>query len=219
MANLVDQFLAERAALDADGLARVRARCRLELAAPRRGRTWRHEIGLLFGASAGLALAAGGVGLAVGAFDPSVVSPRLAALVALAAVGGLAAVAALKPGARLERWLTVLGAALAGVLLVWARLGTGAPSPLPQWVCSVSHLGAGLIPLAVAAHLLRRTAHSPLRALAAGLGAGTIGAILGELGCGQDAAHVVVHHLGAWAAVATVTLLVASRVRRSAFAP
>lgn len=215
----LDAILRQLPPSDAEALARARARCQSELALNKRPGNWRREVAGLFSASAGLAALVAIVGLATGAFERGVVYPRVAGLVALAFVGAFAAYAALKPGARTSRWIALALAAVAAGVVVAARIGTQATPPTPEWVCSVSHVLMALVPISVAIYMLRRTAHSVLRATAAGLGAGTLGVMLGELACRRGVEHVVVHHLTAWAVVTALTVLIASRIRRKAFAP
>jgi len=97
--------------------------------------------------------------------------------------------------------------------------GAGAPSSTPEWVCSASHLGIGLIPLAFALWGLRQSAWRWSRAIAAGLGAGTAGALLGELACHRGALHVLVHHVSAWIVVAAACVFFSRRARPRTFAP
>jgi len=102
--------------------------------------------------------------------------------------------------------------------LVLSR-GAGAPSSTPEWVCSASHLGIGLAPLAFALWGLRQSAWQWSRSVAAGFGAGTAGALLGELACHRGAHHVLVHHVGAWIVVSTACVLLSRRARPRTFAP
>jgi hypothetical protein len=97
--------------------------------------------------------------------------------------------------------------------------GAGVPSATPGWVCSLSHIGVGVLPLTVALWSLRQSAWSRPRALGAGLGAGTAGAFLGELACHQGARHALIHHLGAWWFVALVCVAISRRLRPRTFAP
>jgi hypothetical protein len=102
--------------------------------------------------------------------------------------------------------------------LVLAR-GAGLPSATPEWVCSVSHVALGLLPLGFALWALRQCAWRWTRALAAGLGAGTAGALLGELACHRGGLHVLVHHVGAWLLIGAATVLISRRARPRTFAP
>jgi hypothetical protein len=142
-------------------------------------------------------------------------APLLLGLCGVAALGG---VGALAPRGRIWRAAALLGGSILIVALVLSR-GAGAPSSTPEWVCSASHVGIGLIPLGFALWGLRQCAWRWSRALAAGLGAGTAGALLGELACHRGAMHVLVHHVGAWIVVATACVLLSRAARPRTFAP
>jgi len=166
----------------------------------------------------GVSLAAGVATLLAalaGAADVLARWPLLVALLATAAAGGIASLA---PAARL--WTRVGGvAALLTMAALVASRGTGAPSATPEWVCSVSHVGMGVLPLSVGLWSLRQSAWTWGRAITTGLGAGTAGAFLGELACHQGARHVLVHHLGAWSLVAIGCVAISRQLRPRTFAP
>ena len=201
-----------------DVLARSRAAALAELRSapapvPWRAQAWRVIAGFagtgLLGAAAALAASLSGW--------PRVLerAPLLLCLLATAAVAGFAALA---PDGR--RWRAAALVAGPGLMaaLVLSR-GAGAPSSTPEWVCSASHVGIGLIPLAFALWGLRQSAWRWSRALAAGLGAGTAGALLGELACHRGALHILVHHVGAWIVVAAASVLLSRHARPRTFAP
>ena len=142
-------------------------------------------------------------------------APFLAQLVALAALAGFAALA---PGLRAAR-AVVLAAAPVLMAEIALAHGAGSPSTTPEWVCSLSHVALGLLPLGFALWALRQCAWRWTRALAAGLGAGTAGALLGELACHRGWLHVLVHHVGAWCLIAATSVLVSRRSRPRTFAP
>jgi hypothetical protein len=203
---------------DRSALARARAAALEELRAAPAAVSWRrHAATVAGGFVATIALVAGAMALA-GAADPALVAARGAWLVALIALGALAGVAALAPRAAAARVVALAAAPAVMAALVLDR-GAGLASATPEWVCSVSHLGVGLIPLAVAAWGLRQAAWRPARAIVAGLGAGTAGAFLGELACGGGARHVLIHHVGAWVLIAIACLLLSRRMRPRTFAP
>jgi hypothetical protein len=97
--------------------------------------------------------------------------------------------------------------------------GTGAASATSEWVCSLSHVGVGLLPLAVGLWSLRQSAWTWRRAFGAGLGAGTAGAFLGELACHKGATHVLAHHVGAWLFVALACVVISRTLRPRTYAP
>jgi hypothetical protein len=198
--------------------ARALAAMREELARTPRVRPWRHEALRLFAAPMGLSLAVLGVMATLGATSADVLA-RVPGLLLLGATAGVCAWAALAPrgrGLSLGATLLTLGTALTLVLL----RGPGAgPSRLPEWVCTVSHVGVGLVPGLVALLALRSAAFLPRRALLAGVSVGTAGAFVGELACEQGAAHVLRYHLSAWALAALVMLVISRLLPPRTFAP
>ena len=133
-------------------------------------------------------------------------------------LGALDAWGGLAPGRRRLVQLA-LGASLAGMAVLVAARSPGPPSAVPGWVCSASHLGLDLGPAVIALWGLRQSAWSWSRALTAGLGAGTAGAVLGELACQKGPGHVLIHHVGAWAAIAVACVLVSRALRPRSYAP
>jgi hypothetical protein len=203
---------------DADALSRARAAALAELRAAPAPASWRrHALLVAAGFVATSALAACAMALA-GAADPALVAARAAWLGSLAALGALAGVAALAPRGAPARAAVLLAAPALMAALALSR-GAGLPSETPEWVCSVSHLGLGLLPLGVALWGLRQAAWRPTRAVAAGLGAGTAGAFLGELACHRGTTHVLVHHVGAWLVVVAACVLVSRNLKPRTFAP
>lgn len=197
-------------------LAAARAAARAELAAHPTPGNWRRDVAWLVAATSLLALVAAAVSIASSGWSGG---PWRAATFPLVIVVQLAAaVTAIHPRMRgLRRAVPVLlvGAMASLVLL----RGSGAPSPLPPWVCTVSHLALGAGPVAVGLVLLRRAAITWSRAIAAGVAAGGVGAALGELACGQSAEHVLLFHLPAWALAVLVTCLVSRRLQTLSHAP
>lgn len=198
----------------AETTARVRAALSAELA---RGpqRPWRRDAWLILA----LALALPTVGAAVFgltgglSFGPERL-PALGLLVACAAACGWAAAS---PRARGSAW----GACAAGLgaVAVVVSHGETVPSSSPEWLCTVSHVAAALPGLVLAALVLRRTAPSWRRALVAGLGVGTTGAMFGELACAQGVRHALVFHLSAWAVVAGLAVLASRLTKARSYAP
>ena len=207
---------------DPSPLAKARAAALAELRAAPPAVSWRRLAARLVAAEVAFSLVAIAATLAGGLARPADVVGHLLTVAPLLAVCAAGAVAAIAP--RLGRpgvaWrVAVLAAAPAVMaLLVFAR-GPGVPSATPGWVCSVSHLGVGLAPLVFVLVALRQSAPSWTRAGAAGLGAGTTGALLGELVCRRGAQHVLVYHLGAWVLLALACVALSRWLKPRTFAP
>jgi hypothetical protein len=201
-----------------DALARSRAAALAELRAAPVAKSWRAEAARVATAFAltGLVAAIAAVAASLAGWDRVVA--RAAYLAALVALGGLAGVAALAPrlGAARAAVLAATPVLMAGLAI---SRGAGTPSTTPEWVCSVSHVALGSIPLAFALTSLRHQAWRWSRALVAGLGAGTAGALLGELACRQGTRHVLIHHVGAWVFIGAACVLLSRRIRPRTFAP
>jgi hypothetical protein len=201
-----------------DPIARARAAALEELRRAPMAKAWRRQAAVVVAVWAGIGIAA--VAAAVlaslaGAAEIVARAPLLAGLLAVAAAGGVASQA---PGGRFWTAVATGGALVTMAVLVVSR-GAGTPSGTPEWVCSLSHVAVGLLPLAVGLWSLRQSAWNGRRSLATGLGAGTAGALLGELACYQGARHVLVHHVGAWLIVAVACVAISRRLRPHAFAP
>lgn len=201
----------------ADALAKARAALTAELSAPR-PRRWRTGVLGASGTIVGLGLATAGVLLALGACTLDFLASRAVTLASLITVGVVTVWTSLRPHGRVGRLISLGLVAVTAGLLVLLR-GAGTPSTQPEWVCTVSHLAVGLAPATVVILLLRSMAPNRLRAVVAGLAAGTTGAFVGELACAQSAAHVAVFHLSAWAVVAVVVTVVSSRLTPRSYAP
>ncbi|MCY1034880.1 DUF1109 domain-containing protein [Corallococcus sp. BB11-1] len=205
--------------LDPRALERALAASRAELSLGQPVRRWRSQAVRLFAASAGMALLMTGVLLALGqASGPALLgrAPMLALLLSTSAVCSWGAIA---PRRRALRWVGVGMAAVSAALLVLTRATPLGPSNLPPWVCTAGHVGMALVPLVVGLVVLRQAAFDPLRAVVAGLAAGTVGAFVGELACEQGAGHVAAYHLGAWALLALTTWAVSKRLKPRTYAP
>jgi hypothetical protein len=203
---------------DAAPLARARAAALGELRRAPIPTPWTRQAALVVSVWVGIALLAGAATVLAAIATPAGLAaraPLLIALLALAVGGGIASLA---PRGRGWTAVMLVAAPLTMVALVGAR-GAGLPSATPGWVCSVSHVGLGLIPLAVGLWALRQSAWSWPRALTVGLGAGTAGAFLGELACHQGARHVLVHHLGAWLFIALACLAISRQLKPRSYAP
>ena len=201
-----------------DAFDRVRAAALDELRRAPHVPSWRRQAAVVAGVTAGLGVfAALGTALA-GVYDWSRLGVRAPILLGAVAVAMLDGVGALVP-ARRPVVLAGLGASLLMMAALVATRAPGGGSATPGWVCSVSHLGMDLFPAAVALWGLRQAAWTWPRALTAGLGAGTVGAVMGELACQKGRAHVLIHHVGAWVPIAIACVLVSRALRPRSFAP
>jgi len=201
-----------------DAFARSRGAALAELRAAPTLASWRTQAWRVVAGFAGTGLLAAAAALAASLAGWHRVLERAPLLLCLLATGTVAGFAALAPRGRLWRAAVLVAGPALMAALVLSR-GAGAPSSTPEWACSASHVGIGLIPLAFALWGLRQSAWRWSRAIAAGLGAGTAGALLGELACHRGALHVLVHHVGAWIVVAAVSVLLSRHARPRTFAP
>ncbi len=215
MARL-DDLLAKSQGSDAS-LDAMRAALQAELKRPP-ARSWRKGLALTVGASWALMLAFGVALVASGSASPAQLASRGALIAGLAALTALLGGLALAPLGRLAPAAGVLAGVAGAAGLVLAR-GAGLEGTAPEWLCTVTHLGAGALPLGLMIAALRRAAPNPWRALAGGFAVGTTGAVIGELACGRGWQHVLVYHLSAWALVAAASLLVSRRVKPLSYAP
>ncbi|HYO74091.1 MAG TPA: DUF1109 domain-containing protein [Archangium sp.] len=215
----LDALLAEEFRTDGAVIERTLSATREELAHRRPVRRWRTQATWVFAASAGLTAAVAGVLLLLGRTSGAVLLGRAPLLALLWATSAVCTWGAVSPrGRKLEPW-GVMMAVVSAAALVLKRGPAWAESVLPEWVCTVSHIGVGLVPLVVAVTVLRGAAFRPLRALLAGLSVGTTGAFLGELACTQSWQHVVGYHLSAWALVSVATLVASMSLKPRSFAP
>jgi hypothetical protein len=201
-----------------DALARARESALAELRVAPVAKPCGAEAARLAGAFLITGLVAAGAALAASLGGWDRVLERgwsIAGLLTIAAIGG---VAALAPHLRGARVVVIATTPVFMAALAFSR-GAGLPSSTPAWVCSVSHVALGAIPLGFALAALRHCAWRWSRALTAGLGAGTAGALLGELACRQGARHVLVHHVGAWLVIALACIIISRRLRSRSFAP
>jgi hypothetical protein len=201
-----------------DPLARSRSAALAELRTSPPPLTWRAQAFRVATGVAGAGVLGAAAALASSLAGWPRVLERAPLIFCLLAVGTVSAFAALAPRGRgLRAIVLATGPALMAALVL--SRSSGAPSSTPEWVCSASHIAIGLIPLGFALWGLRQSAWRWSRALAAGLGAGTAGALLGELACHRGAVHVLVHHVGAWVLIAAACVLISRRARPRTFAP
>jgi hypothetical protein len=143
---------------------------------------------------------------------------RWLSLALLISVQVLGIVAAIAPGrAALRRGAAIM--AIAAAIAIVVGRGVGAPSVNPAFACSTSHLAVDLIPLALVLYSLRKFSGTFGRSLLAGIAAAATGAIAGELSCGRGWSHVLIHHVGAGAAIATACVLLSRARQPRTFAP
>lgn len=214
----LDELL-QQAPVDTASLQRSRGLLAAELKRPR-PRSWRIDAVLLLAASWGVAALVAVALFAAGATGAELLSRHGASIGLLFAVGTSCAWAALAPPSW-GRLGFAVAAGLSGLvgLVVLRAMGVTAPSAQPEWLCTATHLGAGVAPLGVALAMLKKSAPHPVRAVLAGLAVGTCGALIGEIGCAQPWQHVLVFHLSAWLALVAACAVVARRLVRSSYAP
>ncbi|ABF88965.1 carotenogenesis protein CarR [Myxococcus xanthus DK 1622] len=215
----LDSLLTQTPAKDNAALERVLAAARGELALRRPVRRWRTQAVGLMAASAGLGLLAAVVLLAVGAVTGPLLLARAPLLAMLVGTSAVCAWGALSPKGRWMRRLGVGLAVVSAAALVLARGAPHSPPSFPGWVCTVSHLAIGVVPLVVALFALRGAFFQPLRAVVAGLSVGSTGALLGELACEQDWRHVLSHHLLAWVVITVVLVVISKSLKPRSYAP
>jgi len=202
------------------GLLRARGLALAELRRQPQARSWQREALV----AALLILASTAAILVVGSWcsivDVERLRGRWLSLALLVAVQVLGIVAAIAPGKSLMRVsAAALTVAAAVAMLVGRNVGAGAVSAMPGIACSASHVAVDLIPLALVIYFVRKFAATPARVLLAGVAAATTGAMAGELSCGRDFTHVLVHHLGAALAIVVACALLARVRKPETFAP
>lgn len=199
------------------GAEKLRAAVFAELDVPPK-RSWRGDVMLITGICWLAFIAAAAVLFLVGQLSAAQLLSRLVPLSLLAGVVAVCSFTALAPRRPGQLIVGYVIAALGLVGLVLLR-GEGNPSSTPAWVCTVSHMALGAGPLVLMLAMLRKSALGAARTALAGLAVGATGAMLGELSCEQGFAHVAVWHLGAWAGLAVIAMLVARRLVPRSFAP
>jgi hypothetical protein len=199
-------------------LEKVRAAMLAEASRPK-PMGWRARMGLVLALTVGVGAAAALVGPVLGFVSPAALAARWMTAVPVTVAGLVTVLAAWTPGRRGLRFgalFLVVGAAAAMVL---GRASAADPGTSPEWLCTVSHIAAAIPAGAVGLFGLRGLAPNRLRAVLAGLGIGTVGALLGELMCERGPGHIAAYHLSAWAIVAAVVVVVAARLTPRSYAP
>lgn len=154
--------------------------------------------------------------------QPRLFDGRLPAVLLLLVAQAVALWSAIAPGRWWGRNLAWAATALGAGLLLQGRAAMAAPSlaaAATGWICSVSHLGVGLVPAVVMLGFLRGISWSVPRAITAGMAVGISGLIWGEIACERSLGHVLVHHVGAMAVMTLACAALAHRLSRHAFAP
>ncbi|WP_225412707.1 DUF1109 domain-containing protein [Stigmatella hybrida] len=215
----LDTLLAQAPPANAAALQRALAGAREELALKRPVRRWRTQAAWVFAVPMALVLVTVGILLVAGQTSLPMLLGRGPLFALLWLTAGVCAWGALSPHGRQARRVGIALSAVSAAVLVLGRATPHAAPTLSGWVCTASHAGVALLPMAVALLTLRSAAFHPLRALNAGLAVGTAGALVGELACTQDWRHVAGYHLSAWALVAGVSLALSRFLKPRSFAP
>lgn len=198
-------------------LASVRAAMLVEAKRPQT--SWKTRALQLIGASLGLSAVIGLGAVISGNAALTTIALRWVTLLGLAAVGPLLVWASVVPGRTASRWVAMAASvAVAVVMVVLRPAATLNASSAPEWLCTALHLAVAGPAIFTALTLLRSMAPSTPRSIAAGLAAGTTGALLGEMMCERDAAHVASFHLAAWTLAALLVVVLGARVKRRSWA-
>lgn len=215
----LESLLGQAPASDSSAMGRALSAAREELALKRPVRRWRSQASWVFAASVGMVVVVAGVLFALRQVDAGHLLRRSPVFALLWVTAAVCAWGALSPSGRRMRLGGVVLAMVSAAVLVASRAEPHVAPTLPGWVCTASHFGVALVPLAVALLSLRAAAFLPLRAIVAGLAVGTTGALVGELACAQGWRHVAGYHLSAWALVAAVALVVSRTLKPRSYAP
>lgn len=200
-----------------DALAKARAAMVAEAARPRPP-GWKESLALVAGVGVVLLAVIATAGVASGSFPTDVIGSHVPAMALLGGVAVVLWVSAFVPAGRTLRFAALIAGVVAMVALVLLRADLG-QADTSRFTCTLSHLGVALVPAIVTLIALRRAAFNPLRAFAAGLGVGALGAFAGELGCHQGPVHVLLFHLPAWALSTVVIAFLSSKLTPRSFAP
>lgn len=202
----------------AAALAAARAAMLAEAAKPR-GPGWRARIAQVLALTVGVGVLAAIAGPLLGFVKPSMLVARWVTALPIAVAGVVTVAAAWTPGRRGLRLGAAFLALGAAVVLVLGRESGPGVGASPEWVCTLSHIAAAIPAGVVGLIGMRGMAPNPLRAVVAGLGIGTVGALLGELICERGALHAGLYHLSAWGVVATAVVVLALRLTPRSYAP
>lgn len=131
------------------------------------------------------------------------------------------AYAGMAPRARLHR-LGVVAFAVETALLVGVAGSGFDPGPLlkPGLPCLLTEILVSLVPLAIVAVLLMRSAFDPLRTAVAGLGAAAAGVFTLHLHCAVGSArHLLLFHALPWLVLPLLLVAVRARLPSRSYAP
>ncbi len=159
--------------------------------------SWRRQAALLIAGVSGVTLIGALVVAVLQGPAPGILL-RVPILVALLAAQAMAVWGFMSP--RRSLWAQAAGglAIVAGVgILALRGPGGGPQGAMGGFICSMSHLAVGLVPLGMVLGGLREAAWSPVRALTGGVALAGAGLLWGEIACDRGMAHVITHHFGA----------------------
>lgn len=151
--------------------------------------------------------------VAVGQTEISVAASHWPALAMLAATLAISTIGAVRPKTTMVLPVVVFGF----LAMAFLRQNTNYQSASPEWLCTVSHLGADVLPFFFALKVLRDFAPNPKRTILMGLGAGVVGAMLGEMVCQRGPLHLAIYHLSAWAILTAAVTLAARWIKHRSF--
>jgi hypothetical protein len=198
--------------------ARLLSALRAELPkAPSKNR-WRFEVAGVVASSFLVTASIAGALLTSGNTTMEIIAARAVVLVMGGLICAYAAAVAIAPGLKRGQVFALAAFAVGAAVLVGMRSEISAAST-PEWVCTATHVGVGAIPLVIGVFALRRSGSKLLAGLALGVSAGTTGAMVGELGCGRDALHVLLFHVSAWLMMVAVGALLSLVIRPRSHAP
>lgn len=163
----------------------------------------------------------GGAMLVLTAHFETVKVMQWAGAVALGSIGLFGAVAAVRPGWRDVR-LTIVALGGMSVLLVLASAtGFDPGNPFLGGIgCGLSEASVSVIPVVMSMVVLTRFAPDPLRAVVAGLAAGSGGLLALHLHCPNGTLwHLVAFHVAPWVLVSLAAVLVRRLLGSSSWAP
>jgi len=204
--------------MSTDAQARLLAALRPELPkAPSKNR-WRFEVAGVVVSSLLVTAAIAAALLATGNTTLQIIAARGVALVMGSVICAYAAAVAIAPRLKRGQVFALAAFAIGSAVLVAVRSEIGSAST-PEWVCTATHVGVGAIPLVIGVFALRRSGSKVLAGLALGVSAGTTGAMVGELGCGRDALHVLLFHVSAWLVMVGAGALLSLVIRPRSHAP
>ena len=204
--------------MSTDAKARLLSALRPELPkAPSKNR-WRFEVAGVVASSFLVTASIAGALLTSGNTTVEIIAARAAVLVMGGLICAYAAAVAIAPGLKRGQVFALAAFAVGSAVMMGMRSEISAAST-PEWVCTATHVGVGAIPLVMGVFALRRSGSKLLAGLALGVSAGTTGAMVGELGCGRDALHVLLFHVSAWLVMVAVGALLSLVIRPRSHAP